>query len=142
MVRIAAFLAAMSIAACAHGDNIVVETSADRERDSLIVLEREWIDAEINKDRAALERILHPRFVSTFQSGTTVDRGGYIDIIVGMDLEPFTVSGHLIELHGDTAVVIDTLDGGNTKFTWIGIKQNDRWSVIAQTFSPKPTEPK
>ena len=118
----------------------MTETNPDEERDRLITLERQWIEAEIDKDRAALERVLHPRFVSTFQSGATVDRAAYIDIILSMDLPPFTVSGHQIELHGDTAVVVDTLDGGDTKFTWVGIKRDDEWRVIAQTFSPKPTE--
>lgn len=134
-------LTAFLIAACVHEGVLSAELEAEMAHEQLIALERDWIEAEIDKDRAGLERVLHPRFVSTFQSGTTVDREDYIDIILGMDLTPFTVSDHQIELHGDTAVVVDTLDGGDTKFTWIAVKRAGEWSVIAQTFSPKPAAP-
>ena len=130
--------AAFLVASCVHAGDLPTEMENELARDQLIALERDWIEAEIDKDRARLERVLHPRFVSTFQSGTTVDREAYIDIILGMDLPPFTVSGHRIELHGDTAVVVDTLDGGDTKFTWVAVKRAGEWKVIAQTFSPKP----
>lgn len=132
---------AIILTACIHGGAASREVETDIEHDQLVTLEQQWIEAEINKDRAGLERVLHPRFVSTFKSGETVDREGYIDSILGMDLTPFTVSGHQIELHGDTAVVVDGLDSGNTKFTWVAVKRDGEWSVIAQTFSPKPAEP-
>ena len=115
-------------------------TDPGGEREALIALEREWIDAEIGKDRETLERIFHERFISTFRSGRTVGRDAYIDFILGVDLEPFTVSGHQIEIFGDTAVVVDTLDGGDTKFTWVAIRRDGRWRVIAQTFSPNPDQ--
>lgn len=133
--------AAFLIASCVSAGDLSTEMETELARDQLIALERDWIDAEIDKDRAGLERVLDPRFVSTFQSGTTVGRDDYIDIILGMDLAPFTVSGHQIELHGDTALVVDTLDGGDTKFTWVAVKRAGEWKVIAQTFSPKPGAP-
>lgn len=133
--------AAFLIASCVYAGDLSTEMETEMARDQLIALERDWIEAEIEKDRAGLERVLHPRFVSTFQSGTTVAREEYIDIILAMDLPPFTVSGHRIELHGDTAVVVDTLDGGDTKFTWVAVKRAGEWKVIAQTFSPKPAAP-
>ena len=54
---------------------------------------------------------------------------------MSLDLEPFSVTNEAIRMHGDTAVVIDVSDDGLTKFTWIAMRQDNRWRVIAQTFS-------
>lgn len=94
-----------------------------------------WIDAEVHGDRAALEEILHEDFLSTFASGRTLNRAEYIDFILGLDIDPFSVTNESVRIHGDTAVVIDVSDDGTTKFTWIAVRREGRWRVIAQTFS-------
>ena len=60
-------------------------------RKELTALVEAWIDAEVQSDRSALEEILHEDFLSTFASGTTLDRASYIDFIVGLDISPFKV---------------------------------------------------
>ena len=104
-------------------------------RAELTALVEAWIDAEVRSDRGALENILHPNFLSTFASGTTLRRDAYIDFIVGLDIAPFSVRNETMQIYGDTAVVIDVSTDGRTKFTWIAVKREGRWQVIAQTFS-------
>ena len=104
-------------------------------RAEITTLVRAWIDAEVEGDRARLERILHEDFVSTFASGKTVDRDAYIDIIVGLDIEPFSVINESMHFHDDTVVVIDVDAQGETKFTWTAKRYGDEWRVIAQTFT-------
>ncbi len=101
----------------------------------LTALVEAWIDAEVQSDRRALEKILHPEFLSTFASGTTLNRDAYIDFIAGLDIAPFSVRNETTRIHGDTAVVIDVSTDGRTKFTWIAVKREGRWQAIAQTFS-------
>ena len=101
----------------------------------LTALVEAWIDAEVEDDRAALEEILHEDFLSTFASGVTLNRSEYIDFIISLDIEPFSVTNVATQVFGDTAVVIDVSDDGNTKFIWTAIRSNGRWRVIAQTFS-------
>ena len=108
------------------------EGSAEAE---LIALDDAWIEAEVKGDRETLERILHEDFLATFASGKTVDRGGYIDVILGMAIEPFQVFHEAVVVHGDTALVIDISESGKTKFTWVAIKQAGHWRVISETFS-------
>lgn len=105
-------------------------------------LDARWIAAEIDGDREALESLLHEGFLSTFQSGKTIGRKAYIDFILNAAIEPFTVTHESITVHGDTAVVVDLLDGGNTKFTWVAIRRGGDWRVIAQTFSSYKQENK
>lgn len=104
------------------------------EQAELVALSDAWIAAEVGHDRPALERILDERFLATFaSSGETVDRSAYIEWILRTPLEPFTVVNEVIDIHGDTALVIAT--EGTTKFTWVAVRKDGEWVVISETFS-------
>ena len=105
------------------------------QRAELTALVEVWIKAEVDSDRDALSAILHTDFVSTFSSGATIGKEAYLDFIIGLDIPPFTVNNEAMFIHGDTAVVIDVDDSGKTKFTYIAQKTDDKWLVIAQTFT-------
>jgi hypothetical protein len=120
----------LTVAADSKMDSVAPEV-----RNELTALVEAWIDAEVQSDGSALEEILHEDFLSTFASGTTLDRTSYIDFITGLDISPFNVKNESMVQHGDTVVVIDLSESGTTKFTWIAISRNDQWKVIAQTFS-------
>jgi hypothetical protein len=110
------------------------------EQAELISLSDAWIAAEVGHDKAALERILDERFLATFaSSGETVDRSAYIEWIMQMQIDPFTVVNEVVNIHGNTALVIST--EGTTKFTWIAVKKGGQWVVISETFS-RITEPR
>jgi hypothetical protein len=104
-------------------------------RSELTALVGAWIEAEVQSDAEALERILHKDFLSTFASGKTLDRDAYIAFIVSLDIPHFTVRNESMIQHRDTVVVIDVSDDGTTKFSWIAIRRDSRWQVISQTFS-------
>jgi len=113
----------------------VAHAAAPSERATLIALSDAWIEAEVGHDRVALERILDERFLATLASGKTLDRTAYIDWIAKMTLDPFKVLNEVVNIYGDTAVVISTTTDHETKFTWIAVKRNSRWRVISETFS-------
>lgn len=104
-------------------------------RKELTALVNAWIHAEVQSDGSALEEILHENFLSTFASGTTLDRTSYIDFIMSLDISPFKVKNESMVQHGDTVVVIDISESGATKFTWIAVRRDGQWKVIAQAFS-------
>lgn len=106
-----------------------------QQRAELTALVEKWIDAEVQSDRNALSVILHKDFVSTFASGKTINKEQYLDFIIGLDISPFSVNNEAMIIHGDTAVVIDVTESGKTKFTYIAQKHDDKWLVIAQTFT-------
>ncbi len=111
------------------------EPASDQSTLELTELVEAWIDAEVQDDRGVLEAILHENFLSTFASGRTMNRAEYIDFIISLDIEPFSVTNEVTQLFDDAAVVIDVSDDGQTKFTWIAIREEGSWRVIAQTFS-------
>ncbi len=104
-------------------------------RAELTALVETWIDAEVRGDGKSLEKILHKDFLSTFASGTTLGRASYIDFILSLDIAPFNVKNESMVQDRDTVVVIDVSEDDTTKFTWIAIRRDNQWKVIAQTFS-------
>ena len=101
----------------------------------LMALDSAWIDAEVRRDRAALERILDERFLATFVSGTTIDRTAFIEMIMKSTIEPFEVRHDAIRIHGDVALVIDSSSDRKSKYTWIAVKKEGLWRVISETFT-------
>ena len=126
------FAIALSLPVAAQSRINSVEPEVRAELTALVAA---WIDAEVQSDGRILEEILHEDFLSTFASGTTLDRSSYIEFIVGLDIAPFRVMNESMVQHGDTVVVIDLAENGTTKFTWIAVRDDGRWKVIAQTFS-------
>ena len=127
-------LAALALSLPVAADS-TIHSVGPEVRAELTALVEAWIDAEVQSDGEALEQILHEDFVSTFASGTTLDRSSYIDFIVSLDISPFKVHNESMVRHGDTVVVIDISETGATKFTWIAVRRDDQWQVISQTFS-------
>ncbi len=130
LLAAAALLSSLPVAADSKIDSVEPAVRAE-----LSALVETWIDAEVQSDAKALEKILHENFLSTFASGKTLDRSSYIDFIIGLDIPSFKVINESMVRHGETVVVIDVSESGTTKFTWIAIRRDGNWQVISQTFS-------
>lgn len=119
---------------------LVTRAAGAQDSDSLAIaelmaLDQAWIDAEVARDRPALELILDEGFLATLFSGRTIDREAFIEMILEANLEPFEVVHETVRVHGDVAVVIDTSPDGKVKYSWIAMKRDGRWRVISETFS-------
>jgi hypothetical protein len=98
-----------------------------------------WAEAEANHDRAALEEIIDPAALFTYQSGKTGGRDEFIDMILKADIKPYSLVHEAVLVDGDTAVSIAT--GLGTKFTTILVRRDGRWRAISETFSKGPEAP-
>lgn len=137
-VAVSLILASYAVAGLA--DDALESAPVSAAEAELIALDEAWIDAEVRGDRAALERILHEQFLATYPSGRTVDRATFIDDVLKNDIAPFVVIHESIRVHGDTALIIDVSESGNTKYTWVAVKTSGQWRVISETFT-KVTPP-
>jgi ketosteroid isomerase-like protein len=114
-------------------------------------LEQEWVTAEIDRDAAALRRILDNRFVATFGAGKPMNKEAFIKAITGdptdvMQSQDVTDESHVIDR--DTAVTLgtDTIRGtadGKAytavyKFTTVYIKRGGRWLALAEHIVQAP----
>ena len=121
------------------GEEAVSQTEADIER-----LEREWVDAIVKKDAAALDRLLANDFNGTSPTAhlytkqmaiDDVTRGAYV--VDAMDLDEVSVNSY-----GDAVAVAftsqeeksrygDTDISGHYHYTNVWVKIDGRWQAVA-----------
>ena len=118
---------------------------ADRESNeaqALLKLEREWIEAFKNRDKAALERILADDFIFTDDEGQVYGKTQYIEAVTQViKVGSYAVDDHTIRVYGDTGIVAArwtgkiTVDGkdasGSIRYTDTFVKRQGRWQVVA-----------
>ena len=111
---------------------------------AVLKLTQEWLDAESNVDRAALNRIIADDFLGTGPMGTTVTKADVIPRegvshglnITGQDLK--------VRVFGDTAIVTGRgLPKGpperpEIRMTVVFLKRADRWQMVAGHLSAVP----
>ncbi|HEX4949327.1 MAG TPA: nuclear transport factor 2 family protein [Blastocatellia bacterium] len=164
IIALAAF--ALSFTACATSDNTATKTAptaaspspaaqstADIEK-ALTQLERDWIEAGKNKDKAKLEGILADDWVGISWDGKTYTKAESIAAGLAPDsqLESYTLDPLKVRVVGDVGIVT----GGNTEksrfkgqetsghYAWTDVftKRNGRWQAIASHSSRLPAEKK
>ena len=106
-------------------------------------LEREWVAAIVQKDEAALRRLLADDFVGTSPSAhhytkelaiADLSKGTYV--VDSMDMDEISVN-----VYGDTAVAFASQDeksrygdvdiSGHYHYTNVWVKKGDRWQAVS-----------
>ena len=110
---------------------------------TLLQLERDWEQANVRNDTAALERILAPEFVSTDSDGRLTTRAeGFARRKSGeVTFTAFTQDDYKMQVIGDTAIVTgrSTIKGirdgkdlsGQERWTDVFVRRNGRWQAVA-----------
>lgn len=121
----------------------MVGTSGDSTTAAIIQLEREWVAAIVNKDTAALDRLLAPEFSGTSPTGHVytkhmaledLARGTYA--VDGMTLDEASVN-----VYRETAVAFTSQEehsryagmpvSGHYHYTNVWVNTGGRWRVVA-----------
>jgi uncharacterized protein (TIGR02246 family) len=117
--------------------------SSASEEEAVLSFEREWTEAMIGKDAAALDRILADDFTEIDPMGMTHTKEAALANAKSGDLvfESFTPRDMKARVYGDTAVVtgLSTVKGthkgqdisGDYRFTDTLVKRNGRWQAVA-----------
>ena len=131
------------------------DSSADRARKEIAALERAWVDAEMNRDAGALERILDDQFICTFQTSKPLRKSDFIKAETRPGPKGTQdLSDETVVIDRDTAIAVetDTLHGvrdgspftATGRFTVTYIKRGGRWRALAEhgAWETKPSAPK
>lgn len=139
---------AVSLAAAA------LDASAERARTELATLERQWVDAEANRDAATLQRILDDKFVCTYMTAKPLDKHAFIEAETrpGGPKGTQELSDETVIVSGDTAVVVETdtlrsvkdgkLHTETARLTATYIRRHGRWQALAEHMAWKAPSPK
>jgi ketosteroid isomerase-like protein len=115
----------------------------DPRESKLLVLERMWNEAQVNRDALALEALVSSKFVNTEWDGDVSNKQKFLADIKDPLFKPTVLNIQDIKMNffGDTAVVTGTYHAAGTyqgkpydhvgRFTDTWISDNGRWECVA-----------
>ena len=108
----------------------------------------DWLAAEEQHDRAALERIIADDFIGTGPGGNTISKRMIVPADTARQAGGMRMRAQdtQVRLYGDTAVAIGRgLPKENSpdemRFTLVFVRRQDRWQMVAGHISPVPAQP-
>jgi ketosteroid isomerase-like protein len=116
---------------------------ADPRESKLLILERLWNEAQVNRDSAALDQLISSRFVNTEYDGEVSDKQKFLADIRDPLFKPTlaTIQDVKVTLYGDTAIVIGSYHTQGTyqgkpydhvgRFTDTWISDMGKWQCVA-----------
>jgi ketosteroid isomerase-like protein len=122
---------------------LVVAQQSDPRETKLLVLERMWNEAQVNRDSAALEALVASRFVNTEWDGEVSDKQHFLADIKDPLFKPslLTIQDVKMNFFGDTAVVTGTYHAQGTyqsktydhfgRFTDTWVQDSGKWQCVA-----------
>jgi ketosteroid isomerase-like protein len=121
----------------------LVAQGADPRETKLIVLERLWNEAQVNRDAAALDALVASRFMNTEWDGEVSDKQRFLADIKDPRFKPTlaTIQDVKMNFFADTAVVTGTYHAQGTlqgkpydhvgRFTDTWVFDTGRWQCVA-----------
>ena len=118
------------------------ESSGDIEA-AVTQLERDWVDAIVKKDAAALDRLLADDFSGTSPTAHSYTKKSAIDDLTGGTyvVDSMTLDEVSVNAYGDTAVAFTSQEeksryggkdlSGHYHYTDVWVKRDGRWQAVA-----------
>ena len=116
---------------------------SDPRESKLVVLERLWNEAQVNRDSASLDALVAERFVNTEYDGEVSDKTKFLSDIKDPLFKPTaaTIQSVKVNLFGETAVITGVYRTKGTyqgkpydhlgRFTDTWIAENGKWQCVA-----------
>lgn len=120
----------------------VSAATALTDEQQVIATESDWVQAEVHRDAAVLERVLDDRFLVNSSSGTLSDKPTVIAEVLGWKMVSQTITDRTVVVDGDTAVVYGTAnfrfavegqddEASAGRYTTTYIKRDGQWRALA-----------
>ncbi|MBA3442416.1 MAG: DUF4440 domain-containing protein [Pyrinomonadaceae bacterium] len=148
-------LLAVTVPSYAEGRTTIKQSAQQSEvEQELLKLEREWLDAYVRRDAAAMDRIVADDFTITYPNGAVITKAQTMaDLKQPGPADPsltFTTEDTKVRLYADTAVltgrVIERRRRDNrevttpSRYTDTYVRRKGRWQVVASQLGRLPPE--
>ena len=131
-------VALTSVRAVASAPTIAASTDEQQ----VVATESEWVQAEIHRDAAVLERVLDDRFLVNSSTGELSNKAAVIAEVLGWKMVSQTITDRTVLVDGDTAIVFGTAnfrfavegkddEASAGRYTTTYIKRDGRWRALA-----------
>jgi ketosteroid isomerase-like protein len=131
------------LASAALGQAAVHQVKDDSQETKLLVMERLWNEAQMNRDARTLDAMIGTDFVNTEYDGELSDKAKFLADIRDphFNLETMTIQDLKVSMYGDAGVVIGTYHTKGTyqgkpyehigRFTDTWVFTEGRWQCVA-----------
>jgi ketosteroid isomerase-like protein len=127
---------------------VTPQLDAQSEERRVLAAEDEYITAEVNRDEAALRRLVDDRFVLNSSNGTTSDKDALIRAVLKMSMVGQTTRERSVLLEGDVAVIFGTADMrfaapgkpetvSSQRYTSTYVRRAGQWRMVALHMQPR-----
>jgi ketosteroid isomerase-like protein len=143
MIRALSLGFVLALSLNALGPQRLAAQQADPRESKLLVLERMWNEAQVNRDAAALNALVGSRFVNTEWDGEVSDKQKFLADIKDPQFKPALANIQNVKMNffGDTAVITGTYHTQGTyqgksydhvgRFTDTWISESGQWQCVA-----------
>lgn len=149
-LAVAVLVAVVSSLALGQMADKQAKTKSSAEQ-TLMQLERDWYEAGLKNDAAAIDKILADDWVGQGPPGATTKAQAIADIKAGdSKLESGTLGDMKVRVFGDTAVVAgsdvnkSSYKGKDTSGHWnwtdVFVKRQGRWQAVASQLTPMASQ--
>lgn len=137
---------AVIVASCAlfsgRAQAEVSAATALTDEQQVIATESEWVQAEVQRDAAVLDRVMDDRFLVNSSTGELSNKVAVIADVLGWKMTSQTISDRTVIVDGDTAIVFGTanfrfaVEGKDDevsagRYTTTYIKRDGQWRALA-----------
>jgi len=124
----------------AHADGSATPALTDEQQ--VIATETAWVQAEIHRDAAVLDRVLDDRFLVNSSKGPPRNKASVIADTLSWNMVSQTITDRTVLVDGDTAIVFGTanfrfaVEGkddevSSARYTTAYINRDGRWRALA-----------
>ena len=122
--------------------------SPQTEEQRVLAVEDEYVAAELNRDEAALRRLVDDRFVLNSSDGSTSGKEVLIRSILSMNMTGQTITERTVMIEGDLAVIFGTAElrfgspAGDEqisllRYTSVYVRRQGHWRMLALHMAPR-----
>jgi ketosteroid isomerase-like protein len=152
MKQLVSLLLLLVIAVTGFAQTKEKKHSTSKAEQELLKVNREYDEALVRGDAAALNRIYGDEFTYTSTDGEVLDKAQQVELIRsgGLKIESGASESVKVRLYGNTAVVLGYFKAkgqfkgqafdSTERYTSVWVKRGGRWQLVAEqgTLVPKP----
>ena len=122
----------------------------EKAEQELLRVEKEYLDARVRNDKAAIERVVADDFIGTNSGGQVSGKAETLNspntTPGGMKIDSMDIDDTRVRVYGNTAVVTGrrTVKAGDRsfslRFTHVYVKEKGRWQMVASQVTGIPQQ--
>jgi ketosteroid isomerase-like protein len=146
-----ASITAIIIASCGKQVQDQKDATLELKRQQVLETEDAYVAAEVNRDEAALDRLVDDRFILNSENGTTSGKQHLIKAVLNMNMTDQIISDRSVIIEGNVGIIFGTTELefqnpgeeprlSKLRYTSVYVKRNEEWRMLALQMQPHSSQ--